>query len=246
MITRSPSIVYDQREQSEEEFLSLLGENATIGSSKLAGFRDNDGDARLRSGSQSHLWSSTGNLFDSQTQIRISIRWNQRSRTELAQGGANKHGKQNQWNCLEVASDPSSCMMRWKSSEDVSTCHDEYFRLLLSGLVFLEPFLSNVLTRWRFYSRPGSCLLLWFRSFDWSLHAGFLQLGAVHNSDAETRTALLKRSALKTLQAQSRTSSFCTPQLANITLTPLEHSGPQSSGGSKQEKYMEASLDVMV
>uniref|UniRef100_H2LC12 F-box protein 43 n=1 Tax=Oryzias latipes TaxID=8090 RepID=H2LC12_ORYLA len=90
-----------------------------------------------------------------------------------------------------------------------------------------------------FYSRPGSCLLLWFRSFDWSLHAGFLQLGAVHNSDAETRTALLKRSALKTLQAQSRTSSFCTPQLANITLTPLEHSGPQSSGGSKQEKYME-------
>uniref|UniRef100_A0A3P9JV98 F-box protein 43 n=1 Tax=Oryzias latipes TaxID=8090 RepID=A0A3P9JV98_ORYLA len=66
-----------------------------------------------------------------------------------------------------------------------------------------------------------------------------LELGAVHSSDAETRTALLKRSALKTLQAQSRTSSFCTPQLANITLTPLEHGGPQSSGGSKQEKYME-------
>uniref|UniRef100_A0A3B3CND3 F-box protein 43 n=1 Tax=Oryzias melastigma TaxID=30732 RepID=A0A3B3CND3_ORYME len=47
-------------------------------------------------------------------------------------------------------------------------------------------------------------------------------LGTVHICDAETRTALLKRSALKILQAQSRTSSFCTPQLASTTLTPLD------------------------
>ncbi|XP_036071808.1 F-box only protein 43 [Oryzias melastigma] len=67
-----------------------------------------------------------------------------------------------------------------------------------------------------------------------------VELGTVHICDAETRTALLKRSALKILQAQSRTSSFCTPQLASTTLTPLEHSGPRSgSSSSKQEKYME-------
>uniref|UniRef100_A0AAX7SNT7 ZBR-type domain-containing protein n=1 Tax=Astatotilapia calliptera TaxID=8154 RepID=A0AAX7SNT7_ASTCA len=41
----------------------------------------------------------------------------------------------------------------------------------------------------------------------------WLKLGAaVHVADAETRAMLLKRSALKTVQAQSRTSSYCTPQ----------------------------------
>uniref|UniRef100_A0A3Q1G945 F-box protein 43 n=1 Tax=Acanthochromis polyacanthus TaxID=80966 RepID=A0A3Q1G945_9TELE len=35
--------------------------------------------------------------------------------------------------------------------------------------------------------------------------------GAVHVSDAETRVALLQRSGLKTVQAQSRNSSYCTP-----------------------------------
>uniref|UniRef100_A0A3B5AEY1 F-box protein 43 n=1 Tax=Stegastes partitus TaxID=144197 RepID=A0A3B5AEY1_9TELE len=39
--------------------------------------------------------------------------------------------------------------------------------------------------------------------------------GAVHVSDAETRVALLQRSALKTVQAQSRTSSYCTPQFGS-------------------------------
>uniref|UniRef100_A0A8D3AGY4 F-box protein 43 n=1 Tax=Scophthalmus maximus TaxID=52904 RepID=A0A8D3AGY4_SCOMX len=43
-----------------------------------------------------------------------------------------------------------------------------------------------------------------------------LELGApVHVPDAETRLTLLKRSALKTVQARSRTSSFCAPRLSS-------------------------------
>uniref|UniRef100_H2TU63 F-box protein 43 n=1 Tax=Takifugu rubripes TaxID=31033 RepID=H2TU63_TAKRU len=49
--------------------------------------------------------------------------------------------------------------------------------------------------------------------------------GAHHVPEAETRLTLLKRSALKSVQAQSRSSSFCTPQSAKSTLTPLQHSG---------------------
>ncbi|XP_041843538.1 F-box only protein 43 [Melanotaenia boesemani] len=62
--------------------------------------------------------------------------------------------------------------------------------------------------------------------------------GAVHIADAETRVALLKRSALKMVQPQSRTSSFCTPQSANSTLTPLQHSTLQSSSG-RRDKFLE-------
>lgn len=60
--------------------------------------------------------------------------------------------------------------------------------------------------------------------------------GAHHVPEAETRLTLLKRSALKTVQAQSRNSSFCTPQSAKSTLTSLQH-----SGSSKRDKYIEAS-----
>lgn len=60
--------------------------------------------------------------------------------------------------------------------------------------------------------------------------------GAHHVPEAETRLTLLKRSALKTVQAQSRSSSFCTPQSAKSTLTPLQH-----SGSSKRDKFIEAS-----
>ncbi|XP_028984381.1 F-box only protein 43 [Betta splendens] len=60
--------------------------------------------------------------------------------------------------------------------------------------------------------------------------------GAVHVPEAETRLALLKRSALKTVQAQSRTSSYCTPQSGNSTLTQSEHS---ASNSSKREKFLE-------
>ncbi|XP_035528446.1 F-box only protein 43 isoform X2 [Morone saxatilis] len=63
--------------------------------------------------------------------------------------------------------------------------------------------------------------------------------GAVHVPDAETRLALLKRSALKTVQAQSRTSSYCTPQSGNSTLTPLQHSALHSGSSSKREKFLE-------
>ncbi|XP_072249455.1 F-box only protein 43 [Leuresthes tenuis] len=63
--------------------------------------------------------------------------------------------------------------------------------------------------------------------------------GAVHISDAETRVTLLKRSALKTVQAQSRTSTYCTPQSANSTLTPLQHSTLQSASSSKRDKFLE-------
>ncbi|XP_022609291.1 F-box only protein 43 [Seriola dumerili] len=64
--------------------------------------------------------------------------------------------------------------------------------------------------------------------------------GAVHVPDAETRLTLLKRSALKTVQAQSRTSSYCTPQSANSTLIQLQHRAAHSGGSSsKREKFLE-------
>ncbi|XP_035483300.2 F-box only protein 43 [Scophthalmus maximus] len=69
-----------------------------------------------------------------------------------------------------------------------------------------------------------------------------LELGApVHVPDAETRLTLLKRSALKTVQARSRTSSFCTPQSGSSTLIHPEHSFVLSSGGSssKRDKFLE-------
>ncbi|KAM9310049.1 F-box only protein 43 [Pholidichthys leucotaenia] len=56
--------------------------------------------------------------------------------------------------------------------------------------------------------------------------------GGVHISNAETRVTLPKRSALKTVQVQSRISSLCTPQSGNRTLTP-------QSGSSKWEKFLE-------
>lgn len=72
-----------------------------------------------------------------------------------------------------------------------------------------------------------------------------LQLGgAVHVPDAETRHSLPKRSALKTVQAQSRTSSFCTPKSGNSTLTPSQHSALKS-GSSKRDKFLEVSLKMI-
>ncbi|XP_032375131.1 F-box only protein 43 [Etheostoma spectabile] len=63
--------------------------------------------------------------------------------------------------------------------------------------------------------------------------------GAAHVPDAETRLALLKRSALKTVQAQSRTSSYCTPQSGNSTLTPSQHNALNSGSSHKQDKFLE-------
>ncbi|XP_040900692.1 F-box only protein 43 [Toxotes jaculatrix] len=63
--------------------------------------------------------------------------------------------------------------------------------------------------------------------------------GAVHVPEAETRLTLLKRSALKTVQAQSRTSSYCTPQSGNSTLIELQHSVLHSGSSSKREKFLE-------
>ncbi|XP_020494171.3 F-box only protein 43 [Labrus bergylta] len=57
--------------------------------------------------------------------------------------------------------------------------------------------------------------------------------GAVHVPDAETRLTLTKRSALKMVQSQSRSLSFCTPQSGKSTLTPL------NSGSSRREKFLE-------
>ncbi|XP_034553725.1 F-box only protein 43 [Notolabrus celidotus] len=62
---------------------------------------------------------------------------------------------------------------------------------------------------------------------------------AVHVPDAETRLTLVKRSALKMVQAQSRSSSFCTPQSGNSTLTPLQHGIMNSGSSSKREKFLE-------
>ncbi|XP_071372775.1 F-box only protein 43 [Centroberyx affinis] len=63
--------------------------------------------------------------------------------------------------------------------------------------------------------------------------------GAVHVPDAETRLTLLNRSVLKSVQAQSRTSSYCTPQSGKRTLTPLQHSASHSGSSSKQEKFLQ-------
>ncbi|XP_013768764.1 F-box only protein 43 [Pundamilia nyererei] len=66
------------------------------------------------------------------------------------------------------------------------------------------------------------------------------ELGAaVHVADAETRAMLLKRSALKTVQAQSRTSSYCTPQSGSRALTPLQLSALHSDSSSKRDKFLE-------
>ncbi|XP_029958288.1 F-box only protein 43 [Salarias fasciatus] len=51
--------------------------------------------------------------------------------------------------------------------------------------------------------------------------------------DADTRA--FQRSALKMVQAQARTSSFCTPQSGNRTLTPLSHSG----NSNRRNNYVE-------
>ncbi|KAK5862915.1 hypothetical protein PBY51_018265 [Eleginops maclovinus] len=63
--------------------------------------------------------------------------------------------------------------------------------------------------------------------------------GAVHVPDADTRLTLIKRSALKTVQAQSRSFSFCTPQSANSTLTPAELRAFNSGSSQKREKFLE-------
>ncbi|KAK1896101.1 F-box only protein 43 [Dissostichus eleginoides] len=63
--------------------------------------------------------------------------------------------------------------------------------------------------------------------------------GGVHVPDADTRLALLKRSALKTVQAQSRSFSFCTPQSANSTLTPSGLSTLNSGSSHKRDKFLE-------
>ncbi|KAM9852691.1 F-box only protein 43 [Aulostomus maculatus] len=62
---------------------------------------------------------------------------------------------------------------------------------------------------------------------------------AVQVADAETRLTLLKRSALKTVQPQSRTSSYCTPQSGNRTVTPSQYSTLHSGSSSKREKFLE-------
>ncbi|KAM8846319.1 F-box only protein 43 isoform 1-T2 [Synchiropus picturatus] len=60
---------------------------------------------------------------------------------------------------------------------------------------------------------------------------------SVNVADAETRLTLLKRSALKTVQSQSKSSSFCTPQSGSSTLTPITYSTLHST--SKRDKFLE-------
>uniref|UniRef100_A0A3P9Q8W6 F-box protein 43 n=1 Tax=Poecilia reticulata TaxID=8081 RepID=A0A3P9Q8W6_POERE len=56
----------------------------------------------------------------------------------------------------------------------------------------------------------------------------------------ETRSALPKRSALKKIQAQSRTSSssYCTPPLANTLATP-QHGTLSTGSSTKRDKFLE-------
>ena len=72
------------------------------------------------------------------------------------------------------------------------------------------------------------------------------QGGTVHVTDAETRLALTKRAVLGSIQSQSRSLSYCTPQSAKSTVTPSElntsHSGGSSS--SKREKFIQVSVEA--
>ncbi|XP_058504642.1 F-box only protein 43 [Solea solea] len=82
------------------------------------------------------------------------------------------------------------------------------------------------------------------RNYLSEVKASFELSGAAHVPDAETRLNLLKRSALKTVQVQSRNSSFCTPQSGSSTLVQLQHSASYSGGSgggssSKRDKFLE-------
>lgn len=60
-----------------------------------------------------------------------------------------------------------------------------------------------------------------------------------HVPEADTRTALLRRSALKSVQSQSRSLSFCTPQSSSRSQTPLQNSTFHLGSSSKREKFLE-------
>ncbi|XP_061674843.1 F-box only protein 43 [Syngnathoides biaculeatus] len=62
--------------------------------------------------------------------------------------------------------------------------------------------------------------------------------GTVHVCEAKTRLALIERSALKTVQAQSQSSSYCTPQSGTRAVTPLQNS-TLSLGSSKRDRFLE-------
>ncbi|XP_017164936.1 F-box only protein 43 [Poecilia reticulata] len=65
-------------------------------------------------------------------------------------------------------------------------------------------------------------------------------VGVLQISEGETRSALPKRSALKKIQAQSRTSSssYCTPPLANTLATP-QHGTLSTGSSTKRDKFLE-------
>ncbi|CAL9705264.1 unnamed protein product [Knipowitschia caucasica] len=71
------------------------------------------------------------------------------------------------------------------------------------------------------------------------LNSSLEQGTGAHVPEADTRTALLKRSALKTVQSQSRSQSFCTPQSSSRSNTPVSNSPLTSAGGSKRDKFIE-------
>ncbi|KAJ8267611.1 hypothetical protein COCON_G00127830 [Conger conger] len=67
--------------------------------------------------------------------------------------------------------------------------------------------------------------------------------GAAHVPDAETRLILPCRSALKSVQAQSRTPITCTPTLGNGTFTPVQHSGRSAS---KQDEFLQVAKTLFI
>uniref|UniRef100_A0A3B3WCC3 ZBR-type domain-containing protein n=1 Tax=Poecilia mexicana TaxID=48701 RepID=A0A3B3WCC3_9TELE len=76
------------------------------------------------------------------------------------------------------------------------------------------------------------------------IHLGELEdlqygVGVLQISEGETRSALSKRSALKKIQAQSRTSSYCTPQSANNTLATPQHGTLSTGSSTKRDKFLE-------
>ncbi|XP_034384852.1 F-box only protein 43 isoform X1 [Cyclopterus lumpus] len=98
---------------------------------------------------------------------------------------------------------------------------------------------GEVCTSWKEILQQDKRASLKRRNYVSEVEAALKLAGDDNVNEAETRLALLKRSALKKVQAQSRTSSFCTPKSGNCTLTPSQHRTLSSGSRSKRDEFLE-------
>ncbi|KAF7226248.1 F-box only protein 43 isoform X1 [Nothobranchius furzeri] len=84
------------------------------------------------------------------------------------------------------------------------------------------------------------------RSYQSEVEAALEHGGPVHVSGVETRVGLLHRSPLKAVQAQSRTTSYCTPQSASSNVTLLQHSTAKTTGRSKRDTFLKVAKTLFI